>query len=240
MEDGGLTRSEAGTPQGGVVSPILANIFLHEVLDVWFEQVVRPRLRRRASLFRYADDAVLLFEGEDDARRVMAVLPKRFARYGLTLHPEKTRLLPFKRPDRAPLRSNDREGSGAMVAPGSFPFLGFSVHWGKSLKGKWVVRMRTAKDRFQRALKRIGEWCRLNRHEPLDVQQKVLNAKLRGHYAYFGRIGNRGRIWALLHFAARAWWRGLRRRSQRGLSWVGMRAVLRAYPLLTPSQAGRT
>jgi group II intron reverse transcriptase/maturase len=240
MEDGGLTRSEAGTPQGGVISPMLANIFLHEVLDVWFEQVVRPRLRRRATLFRYADDAVLLFESEDDARRVMAVLPKRFARYGLTLHPEKTRLVPFKRPDRAPIRCNDRKQPGTLLAPGSFPFLGFTIHWGKSLKGKWVVRMRTAKDRFQRALKRIGEWCRLNRHEPLDVQQKVLNAKLRGHYAYFGRIGNRGRIWALLHFATRAWWRGLRRRSQRGLSWVGMRAVLGAYPLLTPSQAART
>jgi RNA-directed DNA polymerase len=235
MEDGALTKSEAGTPQGGVISPLLANVFLHEVLDVWFEQQLRPRLRGRATLVRYADDAVVLFEHEDDARRVMEVLPKRFERYGLTLHPDKTRLLPFKRPDRMrPRRDNDENDPPA--GPLSFDFLGFTIHWGKSLAGKWVVRDRTAKDRFRAALRRISEWCKKHRHKPLGVQQHALGAKLRGHYGYFGRIGNRGRLWLFLRVATRAWWRGLRRRSQRGLSWAAMYRLLRRYPLLTPAQ----
>jgi len=234
MENGAVRLSEAGTPQGGVISPLLANIFLHEVLDVWFEQVVKPRLRGRAKLIRYADDAVMLFEYEDDASRVMGVLPKRFERYGLTLHPDKTRLLPFKRPDRMRPRRDDDE-SDPPSGPLSFDFLGFTIHWGKSLAGKWVVRERTANDRFRRGLQRIAEWCRLHRHAPLGEQQKVLGAKLRGHYGYFGRLGNRGRLWDFLGIATRAWWRGLRRRSQRGLSWACMRRLLERFPLPRPN-----
>jgi len=233
MEDGTLRQGEAGTPQGGVISPLLANIFLHEVLDVWFEQQVKPRLRGRAKLIRYADDAVVLFEHEDDASRVMGVLPKRFERHGLTLHPDKTRLVPFKRPDRMRSRRDDDE-SDPPNGPLSFDFLGFTIHWGKSLAGKWVVRERTAKDRFRRGLQRIAEWCRLHRHAPLEVQQRVLGTKLRGHYGYFGRIGNRGRLWLFLTAAARAWWRGLRRRSQRGLTWANMYRLLQRYPLPQP------
>ena len=233
MEDGQLRQAEAGTPQGGVISPLLANIFLHDVIDVWFEQQVKPRLRGRATLMRYADDAVILFEHEDDARRVMAVLPKRFERYGLTLHPDKTRLVPFKRPDRIQSRRDD-DANGPPTGSGSFDFLGFTIHWGKSLAGKWVVRERTAKDRFRRGLKRIAEWCRLHRHDPLPMQQKALRAKLKGHYGYFRRIGNQGRLWVFLHVVQRAWWRGLRRRSQRGLSWEVMHRLLKRYPLPTP------
>jgi RNA-directed DNA polymerase len=236
MEDGTLTQSQAGTPQGGVISPLLANVFLHEVLDVWFEQQVKPRLRGRAKLFRYADDAVMLFSDEVDARRVMTELPERFARYGLTLHPEKTRLVPFERPDRVGLGGDDDDGDDPPVGPRSFDFLGFTIHWGESFHGKWVVCERTAKDRFRGALQRIAEWCRLHRHAPLAVQRSALDAKLRGHYGYFGRRGNRGRIWAFLSFATRAWWRALRRRSQRGLSWVAMYRLLQRYPLLTPTQ----
>jgi len=233
MEDGAFRYSKTGTPQGGVISPVLANIFLHTVLDVWFEQEVKPRLRGRAKLIRYADDAVMLFELEDDARRVMDVLPKRFERYGLTLHPDKTRLVPFKRPDRMRPRRGDEENNPPN-GPLSFDFLGFTIHWGKSLAGKWVVRERTAKDRFRRGVQRIAEWARLHRHVPLDVQQKALGAKLRGHYGYFGRVGNRGRLWLFLNAAVRAWWRGLRRRSQRGLSWTNMYRLLQRYPLPKP------
>jgi RNA-directed DNA polymerase len=236
MEDGTLHGSEAGTPQGGVISPLLANIFLHTVLDTWFHQEVLPRLRGRAQLVRYADDAVMLFEHEEDARRVMDVLSKRFERYGLTLHPDKTRLLPFKRPDRAPRRSDDDDDPHG---PDSFDFLGFTIHWGKSLAGKWVVRERTAKDRFRRALKTLSEWCRRNRHAPLEAQQKSLNAKLRGHYGYYSRIGNRGRLWDLRWRAAGIWKRWLTRRSQRRLNWKRMRRLLKRYPLLAPSQAHR-
>lgn len=237
MEDGALHKSDAGTPQGGVVSPLLANIFLHEVLDTWFEKEVKPRLRGRTKLIRYADDAVILLEFEDDARRVMDVLPKRFERYGLILHPDKTRLVPFRRPDR--VRPRDDDGNGPPDGPGTFDFLGFTIHWGKSRAGKWVVRERTAKDRFRKGLASISEWCRLNRHTPLEVQQKTLNAKLRGHYGYFDRIGNRSRIWAFLKMVRRAWWRGLRRRSQRALSWIAMARLLERYPLEKPVPRAR-
>jgi group II intron reverse transcriptase/maturase len=234
MEDGALRRTEAGTPQGGVISPLLANIFLHEVLDAWFHDEVLPRLRGRATLVRYADDAVMLFEYEEDASRVMAVLPKRFEKYGLTLHPDKTRLVPFKRPDRVPDRRDDVDGPNG---PGSFDFLGFTIHWGKSLTGKWVVRNRTAKDRFSRALTKLSRWCKRYLHAPLAWQQKILNAKLRGHYGYFGRIGNRARLWNFLYRARIVWHRWLSRRSQRPLIWKRMNQLLERFPLVTPAQA---
>jgi group II intron reverse transcriptase/maturase len=233
LEDGAVTRHEAGSPQGGVVSPVLANIFLHEVLDVWFHRDVRGRLRGRAHLVRYADDAVLLFEYEEDARRVMDVLPKRFGKYGLTLHPNKTRLVAFKRPDRMKRKRGSDDGPDE---PGTLDFLGFTIHWGKSPRtGKWVVKMRTAADRFRRTLRSISQWCKEHRHEPLEMQQRALGQKLRGHYGYYSRKGNRAKLWALLHWVTRAWWRALRRRSQRGLSWMAMNRLLRRYPLLTPA-----
>jgi group II intron reverse transcriptase/maturase len=237
LEDGRVTHPESGSPQGGVVSPVLANIFLHEVFDRWFEREVRPRLHGRAHLVRYADDAVMLFEYEDDARRVMAVLPKRFGKYGLTLHPDKTRLVPFQRPDRM---RRTRGGDDGPDKPGTFDFLGFTILWCKSpMTGRWVVKTRTAVDRFRRTLKRISQWCKANRHAPLETQQRVLNQKLRGHYGYYGRKGNRARLWALLHWVVPRWWRWLRRRSQRGLSWEAMNRLLRRYPLLTPALASR-
>ena len=234
LEDGSVKRPESGSPQGGVVSPVLANVFLHEVLDAWFTSEVRPRLRGRAHLVRYADDAVMLFESEEDARRVMAVLPKRFEKYGLALHPEKTRLLAFKRPDWV-LRA--RAGRGGPDEPGTFDFLGFTLHWGKSLTGKWVVKTRTAADRFRRTLKRISEWCKAHRHDPLEEQQRALNHKLRGHYGYFGRRGNGARCASLRYRAVFEWWRWLRRRSQRGLTWEAMSRLLQRYPLLLPREA---
>ncbi len=166
MEDGALRRSDAGTPQGGVISPLLANIYLHTVIDTWFEREVLPRMRGAAQLVRYADDAVLVFAHEDDARRVMAVLPKRFERYGLTLHPDKSRLVAFERPDRP-----SRKGGDGPANPGSFDFLGFTIHWRKSPSGRWNVKMRTAKDRFRRTLVTIAAWCKANRHAPLDDQR---------------------------------------------------------------------
>ncbi|PZS11547.1 MAG: group II intron reverse transcriptase/maturase, partial [Solirubrobacterales bacterium] len=142
MKDGAIEYARAGSPQGGVISPILANIYLHEVLDEWFARQVGPRLVGRAVLIRYADDAVVVFEREEDARRVMDVLPKRLGKYGLTLHPEKTRLIDFRRPDRrGPLSSNG--GNDDQPRPGTFDLLGFTHYWARSRKGGWVVKQKT-------------------------------------------------------------------------------------------------
>lgn len=231
MEDGALRQSDAGTPQGGVISPLLANIYLHTALDVWFEREVLPRMRGSARLVRYADDAVMLFAKEEDARRVMAVLSKRFERYGLTLHPEKTRMVAFERPDR-PSR-NDDDGP---ASPGTFNFLGFTVHWRRSPSGRWNVKMRTAKDRFRRALTKIVNWCKVNRHAPLDDQRRALNQQLRGHYGYFDRRGNRDRLWSLRRRVEREWKRWLSLRSQRAhLTWEAMSRLLKLYPLERPA-----
>jgi group II intron reverse transcriptase/maturase len=234
LEDGGLSYPDAGSPQGGVVSPILANIFLHQVLDAWFDRDVRPRLRGRAHLVRYADDAAMLFECEEDAHRVLAVLSKRFDKYGLALHPDKTRLVAFQRPDRMDRKGGGEEGPDK---PGTFDFLGFTIYWGKSRgTGRWVVKMQTASDRLRRTLKRIVQWCKTHRHAPLLEQQQALNRQLRGHYGYFGRRGNRGRCWELRERVREQWRKWLRRRSQRAIPWQVMERVLQRYPLLAPTR----
>lgn len=237
MDGDELHASKMGSPQGGVISPLLANVFLHEVLDVWFHREVKPQLSGRASLVRYADDAVILFQHEDDARRVMSMLPKRFEEHGLALHPDKTRLLPFKRPALAPPRNDDDE---PPTGPLTFDFLGFTILWAKSRTGKWVMKERTASDRFRRTLKRLNEWCQQHRHLPLKAQQKTLGQKLRGHYGYFDRTGNRDRLWAVLYRAQQIWRRALLRRSQRGLTWEVMARILARYPLAAPAPATRT
>jgi len=229
MEAGEVHHPDAGTPQGGVVSPILANIYLHVVLDRWFEQEVRPRLWGRAFMVRYADDAVLGFANEADARRVMAVLPKRFARFGLSLHPEKTRLLGFKPPRGG---KPSREGEGAVR---SFDFLGFTHFWKRARRGGWVISRKTAKDRYSRALRRIGEWCRKHRHEPVGWQHRRLSLKLLGHYAYYGITGNARALSRLLHAVERLWRKWLLRRSHRTkLPWSRFKAFLQRHPLALP------
>jgi RNA-directed DNA polymerase len=194
LEDGNLTFPEAGTPQGGVISPLLANVYLHYVLDVWFEREVKPRLRGRAFLVRYADDFVMGFACEEDARQVLDVLPKRFGRYGLTLHPDKTRLVPFCRPNQQPRRGT----SAGDSEPGSFDLLGFTHYWGRSRQGFWVVKRKTAHGRLSRALRMIAQWCRLHRHDPIGEQHRTLSQKLRGHFAYYGITGNGSAVLAFL------------------------------------------
>lgn len=207
---------------------MLANIFLHEVLDAWFDREVKPRLAGKAVLFRYADDAVFLFADEMDAQRVMDVLPKRLGKYGLELHPDKTRRIDFRRPDRfAP--------PGAGAGPGTFDMLGFTHHWGKARSGKWIVKRRTAKDRFRRALKRVAEWCRKHRHDEVRAQQEALGKKLRGHYGYFGITGNFTAISRFLHEVETVWRKWLNRRSQRAsMPWPRMQRLLERYLLPRP------
>lgn len=226
LEDGSVNYPNMGTPQGGVISPLLANIFLHEVFDSWFDREVRPRLSNKARFIRYADDIVILFASESDARRVLDVLPKRLGKYGLTLHPEKTRLIEFRRPDRyLPNRGG----------PGTFDVLGFTHYWGKSRNSKWIIKRKTAKDRFQRGLKRIGLWCREHRHETIREQQKALGKKLQGHYAYYGITGNSAMLARFLREVERAWRKWLNRRSQlASMPWDRMRRLLQRYPLPRP------
>jgi len=223
LEDGMLTYPEHGTPQGGVASPLLANIYLHYVLDEWFEREVKPRLKGRASLVRVADDFVIGCEYEDDARRIMDVLPKRMQRYHLTIHPEKTRLLDFRKPAT-------KESKGTST----FDFVGFRHYWGKSRKGKWVVKRKTTPVRLRRTLHRIGEWCRKNRHLPVREQHRVLSAKLRGHYNYFGITGNARALVAVHFWAVRTWRYWLSRRGSKPLSWQKFQAAILANLPLPP------
>lgn len=230
MEEGVLRRPKAGTPQGGVISPLLANVYLHEVLDTWFAREVKPRLRGRSFLVRYADDAVLVFEHREDAERVLAVLPKRFAKYGLRLHPEKTRLVCFRRPAR-----QGPNGHGPNDPPTSFDLLGFTHVWGTSRKGRWVVKQKTARSRLTRALERIRLWCRIHRHQPVAEQHEALCRKLRGHYGYYGITGN---IPALSRFwgeVRKIWHKWLNRRSGRKhMLWPRYEQLLVRYPLPRP------
>lgn len=227
MGSGEVSYPDRGTPQGGVVSPLLSNLYLHEVLDVWFEHEVKPRLRGRAFEIRFADDAALVFEREEDARRVLAVLSKRFAKYGLRLHPEKTRLVDFRSPPRS-------RGGGTQYER-SFALLGFTHYWGRSRKGRWVVTRKTAKDRFTRALREIGHWCRAHRHWPVAAQQAALYRKLKGHYAYYGITGNVRALARFRYEVRRLWRKWLARRSWRGrMTWEKFDRLTRRYPLPQP------
>jgi RNA-directed DNA polymerase len=228
LEEGRLKHPVTGTPQGGVISPVLSNIYLHEVVDRWFEEEVKPRLGGRAVLIRYADDFVIAFAEEKDARRVEEVLPKRLARFGLQLHPEKTRLVRFQAP-RGKERPSPSDG------PGSFTFLGFTHFWGKSRKGNWVVKRKTAASRFTRSLSRVREWCRRWRHEPVPWQQRQLSRGLRGHYAYYGITGNYQALSNFHRQVTREWRKWLHRRSQKAkITWERFNRLFVNYPLLRP------
>lgn len=224
MEEGVVTHPETGSPQGGVISPLLANIYLHEVLDDWWAKEVLPRLRGRAFMVRYADDFVMVFEEHADAQRVHEVLPKRLGRFGLTLHPDKTRLIPFHNPN-----------NWRHKEPGTFDFVGFTLFWKRSRNGKWTLTRKTARGRFSRALKALNGWMSRARHVPLKQQAATLAAKLSGHFNYYGIRGNSKSIASFHHWACRLWKRWLGRRSQRAtLNWTRYARILAKYPLPKP------
>jgi RNA-directed DNA polymerase len=225
MEEGLVTRPEAGTPQGGVLSPLLANIFLHEVFDAWIVRDVWRRVKGRMKFVRYADDFVLIFQREESARRVMAVLPKRFERFGLNLHPDKTRLLSFDSPGLGRPRAQRER---------SFDFLGFTHYWARSRNGRWVVKQRTSKGRFTRSLARLKEQCREMRHWRLAEQHQMLCRMLRGHYNYFGITGNGEALARFGHEAERIWGRSLARRNNRRFAWRHFKALLDRYAFPKP------
>lgn len=224
-----LSYPERGSPQGGVISPILSNIFLHHVLDDWYVKEVQPRLKGRSFLIRFADDFVIGCELEADARRVMAVLPRRFERFGLTIHPEKTRLVSFGKPPRDQKRDKGK---------GTFDFLGFTHYWTKSRRGNWVVKRKTARKRQRRAQVRAWKWCRQHRHDLLQEQYRMLCLKLEGHYQYYGIRGNIRMMKKLYWYVVNAWWYWLSRRSHKGkIIWEKFEQFLLIYPLPTPKIA---
>jgi RNA-directed DNA polymerase len=221
-----FSAPSVGTAQGSVLSPLLGNIYLHYVLDEWFDRVVRPRLRGRATLVRYADDFVIAFELREDADRVWEVLPKRMQRYGLALHLDKTRRLDFRRPPR-----EQQSGQG----PSTFDFLGFTLYWRRTRLGYWRLGCQTRRVRLHRAINAVDEWCRSQRHLPLAVQHAGLRSRLQGHINYFGVNGNLRSVASLCYHVVRSWKRWLSRRSQKAyLTWERMKLILQRYPLPPP------
>jgi group II intron reverse transcriptase/maturase len=222
MEDERLYYPDAGTPQGGVVSPLLSNLYLHEVLDSWWEQEVRPRLRGRGFLYRFADDFVMVFEYEVDARRVMRVLAQRFAKFHLTIHAEKTRLVDFRRP---------KPGAKGET----FDFAGFRHYWGQSRKGHLILKRKTISSRLSRKLNAVAKWCRANRHEPVGDQRAALCRKLSGHYNYYGLTHNYRSLKYYYQGVCRNWHKWLNRRSRkRDLTWPAFNRLLKRHPLPLP------
>ena len=221
-----VVEPELGTVQGSVLSPLLGNIYLHYVLDRWFATEVKPRLRGKTTLLRYCDDFIIGFEREEDARRVRVVLEKRLERFGLTLHPDKTRLLPFWRPP-----TTQQSGQG----PATFDFVGFTFYWRRTRTGHWRMGCKTRRASLRRAKQALYDWCRRHRHQSVEAQHAALSRRLRGHFNYFGVNGNFQRLLQLVGATKRAWYKWLCRRSQRKrLTWERFTDFLRQRPLPRP------
>ncbi len=229
IDEGRLLVAEAGTGQGQVISPLLANVYLHHVLDKWFEDVVKPRLKGEAYEIRFADDFILCFQYREDAEKVLEVLTQRFAKYGLKLHPDKTRLMEF---GRHALTKSERKGG---EKPATFDFLGFTHICKRSRKGNFTIHVRTMRKRLRRSLKAVAAWCRQHRHGPVKEQCKALNRKLRGHYQYYGRPTNLRSLWRYYRRVRRIWkiWLNSRTRGKT-LNWECYEQLLRRHPLLRP------
>ena len=210
-----------GTQQGNIISPLLCNVYLHHVLDEWMDKTIRPLLKGEVFIIRYADDFIIGFENEEDARKVHSTLPRRMQKFGLTIHPEKSKLIGFKPSEQG-------------KSP-TFDFLGFTHYWAKSKKGNNVVKRRTCKKKMQKALKNLQDTCKLNRHEKLRDQYKLLSSKLRGLYQYYGIRGNFSAIYRLYRKTIYNWFKWLNRRGQRNCyTWKGFGELLRHFRLPTP------
>jgi group II intron reverse transcriptase/maturase len=221
MKNGQWEASEAGTPQGGVVSPLLANLYLHDVLDKWFVEAIQPHLKGCSGMIRYADDAVLYFDELEDAQRVLEELAKRLEEYGLSLHPEKTKLLDFRSP---------RRGGGKAT----FDFLGFTYYWGKTRVGRMVVKMKTARKKLTAKLDEFYQWCKQNRHLPMWQQRRLIELKLKGHYQYYG-VSHNSRSLSMYYRRVREIWRKwLNRRGGKPMTYEKLDRYLKVFPLPRP------
>ena len=228
MESGHRVATDEGTPQGGPLSPLLANIYLHYVLDLWFERGVRPRVAGECHLVRYADDFLVLVQYRDSAERIEKVLRQRLAKFGLTLHPSKTRTISFGRYERERAKRQKR-------TPHTFTFLGFTHYCGTSRKGRFLLGRKTARKRFAEACRKLAHWLKEVRALPMKLWWPVLASKLRGHYQYYGVSGNGRRIWTFDYRVKRLLHKWLNRRSQcKSFTWTQFNDYLRRYPLPRP------
>jgi RNA-directed DNA polymerase len=224
MSEGTLHRTEKGSVQGGIISPLLSNLYLHHVLDTWFVEQVQPRLKGRSFLVRYCDDFVMGFEFEEDAQRVFSVLGHRFKKFELELHETKTRLVPFRRP-----AWGSHKADKALTT--TFDFLGFTFLWGQSRRRNWVVKMKTAKDRLARSLAQINEWARRNRHQPVRDLMKSFWRKIVGHANYYGLPGNSAAVHEFQYRALETLRKWLCRRSNDGYFTLDrMKRLLARFP----------
>lgn len=228
IDEGRLLVSDTGTGQGQIISPLLANVYLHAVLDGWFEKEVKPRLKGKAFEVRYADDAALFFQYREDAQKVFEVLPKRLAKFGLTLHPQKTRLIEF---GRQAYWKAQRKGTKLDT----FDLLGFTHLATRSRRGKFAVHVKTMKKRLRRSLNSVAEWCQTHRHDDVEQQWISLNAKLRGHYTYYGRPTNYRSLQQFYRGVRRVWRKWLNRRTRgKTLTWKTYQELLDRFPLQPP------
>lgn len=221
LEDETLRYPKEGTPQGGIISPLLSNIYLHYVLDEWFSEVIQPMLKGKSFIVRYADDYVLGFENAEDANRVMKVLPKRFEKYHLHLHPDKTRMIDLNNPKRGKR---------------SFDFLGFTHYMSKSRKGKPILKRKTSRKKFSNALINMGEWLKRNRHNKIKDIIRDLNVKLRGYYNYYGITFNSKSLSSFYHQVKYLLYKWLNRRGGKPTwHWDRFTKLVNLwYPLLRP------
>ena len=227
LEAGALSSPDKGTPQGGGISPMGSKVFLHRVLDAWFVTAVQPRMQGRGFLTRFADACIIGCELEADARRGMAVLPKRFNRFRRTMHPDKTAFMACKQP---PSREPSARGTGSVDC------LGFTHDWAKTRRGYGVSKRKTVGKRLRRCMRALWTWGRENRHAPLQAQSQTLGLKLRGYDQYYGIRGNFTRLEVVYEHTERAWRSWLSRRSHKGhIRWQKcVESVHRKRPLPKP------
>lgn len=219
--DGAVQHPETGSPQGGIISPMLANIYLHYALDEWFENTVKTHCKGKAYLCRYADDFVCAFECESDAQRFYRVLGLRMERVGLEVAQEKTQLLRFSRQD--------------WTRNGTFEFLGFEFRWGRGRWGKPALKRRTARKKYRASLASFRDWCRAHCRMHKDKFFAALNAKLRGYYNYYGIRGNYESLGDFFYHVTRMLYRELNRRSQRrSYNWKGFAELIKVFKLERP------
>lgn len=227
FEEGKIHRVSTGTPQGGVISPVLANVYLHYVIDLWVTKIVPKHIEGTMHSFRYADDCLFCFQRLQDAIRFKKSLIKRLAKFGLRLNETKSQLCRFG-------RYAERNRKRLKEKRKTIQFLGFTLYNKISQKGKYTVGCRTASKKIRQAMNNVTEWCKENRHQKLLWQARYLNAVLRGHYNYYGVTHNFPSINAFYRHVQWAWQRYLSRRSQRRLSWEKFHKIMERYPLIKP------